>query len=141
MSIRLVAYLNFDGQSREAVEFYKQVFDAEIMGIMTFGEMPADPNMPMPDSAKDRVAHAMLKVGDTELMFSDTFPGQSIQPGSQMSICIVSADAERSRKIFDALAEGGNVTMPLQETFWSPAYGMVTDKFGVPFQISTDAKQ
>lgn len=140
MAVRMNPYLVMDGNAREAIAFYEKALDAKVMGVQTFGEMPADPNHPMPDGVKDRILHALLKVGETDLMFSDTFPGMPYQTGNHVNIAIVTDAADNSRQIFDALAEGGRVTMPMQETFWSPAYGQVTDKFGVVWQITTEGK-
>jgi PhnB protein len=140
VTLRLNPYLVMNGNAREAVAFYAKALDAKSMGMQTFGEMPADPNHPMPDEAKDRILHAMLKVGETDLMFSDTFPGMPYQTGNNLTIAIVTDDAAKARQMFEGLAEGGQVTMPMQKTFWSPAFGQVTDKFGVAWQISTEAK-
>ncbi|MFZ5825808.1 MAG: VOC family protein [Bacillota bacterium] len=140
MAVRMNPYLVMDGNGREAVAFYEKALDARVIGVQTFGEMPPDPNHPIPDGVKDRILHALLKVGETDLMLSDTFPGMPYQTGNHVTITIVTDDAGRSKQIFDALAEGGQVTMPMQETFWSPAYGQVTDRFGVPWQITTEVK-
>lgn len=141
MSLRLSPYLVMDGNAREAIEFYQQVLDAQLVFSQSFGEMPENPDFPLPAEAKDRVAHAMLKVGETDLMFSDTFPGQPHQIGNQVTICISTNDKEKAEQMFEALQQGGRVNMPLQETFFSPAYGSVTDKFGVTFQIFTEGSQ
>lgn len=140
MTLRLTPYLMMDGNAKEAIEYYQKALDAQVLFLQTFGEMPENPEFPLPDEAKNRVSHAMLKVGESDLMFSDTFPGQPHQAGSQVTLCISTKDAEKSRQIFDALADGGQVDMPLQETFFSPLYGIVTDKFGVTFQIYTEGK-
>lgn len=136
--IRMNPYLVFAGNAKEAVAFYQQALGAEVLFTQAFGDMPANPEFPLPEEAKDLVAHALLKVGETELMFSDTFPGNQVTVGNNVNICVMSDDAARSKEIFDALAQGGQVTMPFQETFWSPGYGQVVDKFGVNFQISTE---
>ena len=141
MSLRLTPYVVLDGDTREAIAFYEKALDAKVVFVQTFADMPANPDFPLPDEAKDRVAHASLKVGDSDLMFSDSFPGQSIAKGDQVTICIVSDDVEKSKRIFDALQDGGQVHMPLQETHFSPAYGNVKDKFGITFQIFTEGNQ
>ena len=74
-------------------------------------------------------------------MFSDTFPGRTSQSGDQVTICISINDIEKSKRIFETLSQGGEVKMPLQEAFFSPAYGIVSDKFGVTFQIYTEGQQ
>jgi PhnB protein len=141
MTLRLIPYFVMDGNAREAIQFYTKVLDAEVLFMQTFGEMPENPEYPMQEDVKDRISHATLKVGESELMFSDTFPGQPHQTvGDQVTICISSNDIEKSRKIYDALQQDGKVKMPMQETFFSPAYGIVTDKFGVTFQIYTEGQ-
>lgn len=139
MTVRLNPYLTMDGNAKEAVHFYVQALGAEVVASMTFGDMPADPNSPpLPEAAKGLVAHALLKVGGTDLMISDTFPGQPVHSGNRVTVCVTCSDAERARKVWDALEKGGQVVMPLQQTFWSPAYGIVTDKFGVTFQVTAE---
>lgn len=132
--MRINPYLVTNGNGREAVAFYEQALGAEVLGVMTFGEAQGDS---VPAEAKDRVMHALLKVGESELMLSDTWPGQEHQVGNHVTIALHVPDVATAKRMFDALAVGGNVTMPLQETFWSPAYGQLIDKFGVAWQVST----
>ncbi|AKF95701.1 VOC family protein [Brevibacillus laterosporus] len=141
MTLKLIPYLVMDGNAKEAIQFYEKALHAKVLFNQTFGEMPENPEFPIPANAKDRVAHAMVKVGETDLMFSDTFPGQPHQKGNQVTICIATSNKEESTQIYEALQEGGQVNMPLQETHFSPAYGIITDKFGVTFQIYTEGKQ
>ncbi|MBE0342028.1 VOC family protein [Paenibacillus sp. 28ISP30-2] len=140
MSKRLIPYITMDGNAKEAIEFYEEALDAQLLFIQTFGEMPENPDFPIPAEVKERVGHATLQVGETELMFSDTFPGSPFSSGKQVSICITTDSVEQAQKMFDALQQGGQVGMPLQETHFSPAYGNVTDKFGVTFQMFTEAR-
>lgn len=140
MTLRLIPYLVMDGNAQEAIQFYEKALSAKVLFKQTFGEMPENPEFPIPPNIKNRVSHAMLKAGETELMFSDTFPGQPHQKGNQVTICITTNEVEESRRVYESLKEGGQVNMPLQETFFSPAYGSITDKFGVTFQISTETK-
>jgi PhnB protein len=136
--LRMNPYLMMDGNAREAIQYYEKALDAKVIGIQTFGEMPENPEFPLPAEAKERIAHSLLKVGETDLMLSDTFPGQPLQKGNHVTICITTNDTQKSKKIYESLQEGGQVVMPLQETFWSTAYGIVTDKFGVTFHITTE---
>jgi PhnB protein len=138
VTLRLTPYLMMNGNAKEAIQFYEKALDAKVLFNQTFGEMPENPEFPLPAEAKELVAHAMLKVGESDLMFSDTFPGQPHQSGNQVTICISTKDKEKSKQIYEALQQDGQVNMPLQETFFSPAYGIVTDKFGVTFQIYTE---
>ncbi|WP_338470812.1 VOC family protein [Niallia sp. XMNu-256] len=136
--MRLSPYLMMNGNTKEAIQFYKKALNAEILFSQTFGEMPENPDYPLPAEAKELVSHAMIKVGESEIMFSDNFPGQTSQIGNQVTICISSKDAEKSKQIFESLQQDGQVKMPFQKTFFSPGYGIVTDKYGVTFQIHTD---
>jgi aryl-alcohol dehydrogenase-like predicted oxidoreductase/uncharacterized glyoxalase superfamily protein PhnB len=104
-----------------------------IFGQKTYGEMP----MSFPAELKDWVAHAIVKVGETELMFTDS-SGQPITTGDNVTICITTNDVEKSKQLFDSLQQGGRVNNPLEETPFSPAFGSVTDKFGVTFTIVTE---
>jgi len=140
MSLQLTPYLIMDGNAKEAIQFYEKALDAKLLFQQSFGEMPENPNFPIPAEAKERVAHAMVKVGDSDLMFSDTFPGQPLTSGNQVTICITSKDKARSQQIFEALQQDGTVIMPLQDTHFSPAYAIVTDKFGVTFHIYTEGQ-
>ncbi len=141
MTKRLAPYLMMNGNAKEAIEFYKEALGAEVLFNQTFGEMPENPEYPLPEEAKGLISHAMLRVGETDLMFSDNFPGSTSQIGDQVTICITADNTEESKQIFENLQEGGTVKMPFQETFFSPGYGIVTDKFGVTFQIFTEGKQ
>jgi PhnB protein len=141
MTLRLIPYLVMDGNAKEAIQFYEKALDAQVLFSQSFGEMPENPEFPLPANAKDRISHATIKVGETEVMLSDTFPGQPHQSGNQVTICISTNDTDQAHKFFEALQHGGQVNMPLQETFFSPAYGSLTDKFGVNFQIFTEGRQ
>ncbi|AJY76963.1 VOC family protein [Paenibacillus beijingensis] len=140
MTLRLIPYLVLNGNAKEAIDFYEKALDATLLFSQTFGEMPENPDFPLPAEAKDLVAHATLKVGESELMFSDAFPGQPHQSGNQVTICISTDDKEKSKQIFEVLQQDGQVGLPLQETHFSPSYGIVTDKYGVTFQIYTEGQ-
>ncbi|BFH64955.1 VOC family protein [Paenibacillus azoreducens] len=140
MSLKIAPYINLDGECAEAVAFYEKVLGAKNLGIQRFGDMPGNSH-PMPEEAKNRVLHAALEFDGQRLMFSDTFPGNPFQLGDQLSIAINTKDLERLKSIYHALAEGGQVKMELQETFWSPLYGMVRDRFGITWQLSGEASQ
>lgn len=140
MTLRLSPYLMMNGNANEAIDFYSKALGAEVLFNQTFGEMPENPEFPLPEEAKNLVSHAMIKIGESDLMFSDNFPGQQSQIGNQVTICITVKDADKSKQIYEALLEGGEVKMPFQETFFSPGYGIVTDKFGITFQIFTEGE-
>lgn len=140
MALSLAPYLVMNGNAGEAIEFYEKTLGAQVAFKQTFSEMPENPKFPLPDAAKNLISHAMIKIGDSDVMFSDNFPGQSSQTGDQITLCLTVDRAEKTTALFKALSDGGQVKMPLQETFFSPAYGIVTDKFGITFQFFTEGK-
>ncbi|MEK3721259.1 VOC family protein [Paenibacillus sp. FSL H8-0034] len=137
MTLQVIPYIMLDGQAGEAIDFYVQALDAKVLFKQTIGEGPENPEFPLTIEEKQRVAHSVLQVGTTEMYVADLDRGQSYQSGNQVTICITADVREQAKPIYDALLQDGQVIMPLQETYFSPAYGMVTDKFGVTFQIFT----
>ncbi|WP_397536640.1 VOC family protein [Rummeliibacillus pycnus] len=131
-------YLIFNGNAREAVEFYGKAFQTEKPQIMTFGDADNDPNSQLPEEAKDLVMHANIKVSGSDIMFSDTFPGSPYTVGNNVTLAVVSDDEAYIRSAFSVLQDGGEVMMELQKTFWSPCYGSVKDRFGVEWQFNLD---
>lgn len=131
-------YLVFNGNCREAVEFYAKVFKTEAPKIMAFGESPQDPTYPLPEEAKNLVMHARLNIDGSNIMFSDTFPGQPYVVGDNVTLALVSKNEDDLTSWYEQLKVGGTVVMELQETFWSKLYGQVTDKFGIQWQINYD---
>ena len=140
-------YLNFDGNCAEAMAFYAQVFQGTIVHQSTFGEIPPDPNMPpLPESAQNRIMHAHLQFGSNNIMASDTMPvvdgvdaqacGGGYQKPQGMWISIGVDSAAEGQRVFDALAAGGTVAMPFTATFWSSGFGMVTDRFAIPWMVN-----
>lgn len=141
MIIGINPYIITDGNGQEAVRFYEHALDATVHGIQTFADLPADPQMQIPDDAKDRVMHAHLEVGNTAMMISDTFPGQPYPIGVQVTIAITVDNVEKSKEVFQKLMEGGQEVMALQETPFSPSYGQVMDKFNVTWHVSTHVSE
>lgn len=129
-------YLNFNGNCREAVEYYAQVFGTEKPKIMTFGEIPPNPEYPLPEEAKNLIMHTRLNIFGSNVMFSDVFPGMPFVAGNNISLAVVIDDMETLQSTFNKLKEEGTVGMELQETFWSKCYGNLTDKFGVEWQFN-----
>jgi PhnB protein len=135
-------YLNFNGNCREAVQYYADVFGLDKPELMTFGDQPPNPEYPLPEEAKDLIMHARLNIQGSIVMFSDTFPGMPFAQGSNnFSLAVVSSDTEQLQAIFHKLKEGGSVQMELQETFWSKSYGSLQDKFGINWQVSHEDPQ
>ncbi len=133
-------YLTFDGNCKEAFDFYKSVFGGEYPYVGTFGEMPPQEDMPpIPDDMKDRIMHISLPISnETVLMGSDTGGewGPTFEQGNNFSISINTDTTEEADRIFNALAEGGTINMPLNKTFWEAYFGMLTDRFGINWMMN-----
>jgi PhnB protein len=126
-------YLFFEGRCEEALEFYRQVLGAEVTFLTRFRESP-DPGM-CPPGAEDKVMHANVRIGDSTLMVSDSLClGPPAFQGFSLSLALT--DPAEAERIFAALADGGQVQMPLAKTFWSPCFGMVADRFGVSWMLN-----
>ena len=131
-------YLFFDGRTEEALEFYKTKLGATVDMLMHFKDNP-EPGQNPPNSA-DKVMHAAFRVGDTQIMASDGHcAGKPSFQGFSLSISV--AHAAEAEQRFAALAEGGQVQMPLGETFFADRFGMVTDRFGVGWMVIAEKKQ
>jgi len=135
---KLNAYLSFDGNCAEAMKFYAQVLNAKLEAHITYGQVPGD--QPCPPAHANRIMHAYLVHPDFELMAGDTPPGIPYQGVSGVMMALTYSTAAEGRRAFNALAEGGKVTMPLGETFWADSFGMVTDRFGTPWGVNGGAK-
>ena len=129
-------YINFNGNCREAVEYYAQVFGTEQPKMMTFGEVPPNPEFTLPEEAKSLIMHTRLKISGSNVMFSDVFPGMPFTMGNNISLSVVTNDKDEIQSVFNKLKDGGTVVMELQETFWSKYYGSLTDKFGIIWQFN-----
>ena len=123
-------YLNFDGNCREAMTFYKDCLGAEVL-FMPFAAGPMD----VPEQAKNRIMHARLSKGAAILMASDAMPGMPFQPGNNFSVALGCESAEELERVFAAFAAKGKVTMPLQDTFWGARFGMISDQFGISWMF------
>jgi PhnB protein len=129
-------YLTFNGNCEEAFTFYKSVFGGEFTYIGRFGEMPDTKDVPEAD--RNKIMHVGLPIGNSILMGSDTGGEWSshYQQGNNFSISITAESKEEADQIFNALSESGQVTMPLNTTFWGDYFGMLTDKFGINWMMS-----
>lgn len=137
--MRIEPYLNLDGRCDEAIAFYTQALGARTEMLMRFSESP-DPLPPgmVPPGMEQKVMHASLRIGDTAVMLSDgSCRGQADVRGITLSIA--TTDLAAAARMFAALADGGAVQMPLGKTFWSPAFGMVQDRFGVSWMVNGEA--
>jgi PhnB protein len=131
-------YLNFDGTSEKALRFYETALGATVDGLMRFGESGQTNVAP---EHRNRVMNARLRIGDGVVMMSDTMPGMTLAVGSNVQIVLDFDDVADMTKKFEALAAGGQITMPLQDTFWGARFGMLTDAFGIRWMFNCEAKK
>ena len=130
MASLLNPYLAFDGNAKEAMEFYKDVFGGELR-INTFGEYGnPDPAM------ADKTMHAQLEGGGVTLMASDSPPEMGRTVGDNISLSLSGEDGDELRRYWDGLSAGGQVTMPLEQQVWGDEFGMLVDRFGVPWMVN-----
>jgi PhnB protein len=128
----LSPYLNFNGDTREAMEFYQQVLGGELK-LQTFGEVPG---MPAPPGYEDKIMHARLEFDGGVIMASEGQPGADVKFGDNVSLTLGGSDESRLSRAFQRLSEGGKVQMPLEKQFWGDTFGMVTDRFGIHWMVN-----
>jgi len=130
-------YLNFNGNTEEAFNFYKSVFGGEFAVIQRFKETPHAGEIPADE--QDKIMHVALPIGNNMLMGTDVLNSMpKVTNGTAYSIAISPDSEEQAKQLFDGLAKGGQVTMPLEKMFWGALFGMVTDKFGIQWMINYD---
>jgi PhnB protein len=127
----------FSGKAGEALNFYKDALQGEILFKQSYGEAP----MPCPDDYKDKIMHATLGFEGSHLMLSDSFPGNEVTMGSNVHLSLSFEDPGKTESVFNRLAQDGNITMPLNETFWAARFGMLTDKFGINWMFNCEMKK
>ena len=133
--MKVEPYLFFEGRCAEAVEFYRRALGAEVTMLMRYKDSPEPPPPGMvPPGSDNKVMHASFRVGDTTVMASDGGCSGKAAFGG-FSLSIAAPDAATADRLFNALADGGQVSMPLGKTFFSPRFGMVTDRFGVGWMV------
>jgi PhnB protein len=131
-------HLVFSGRCNEAFAFYETTFNAKIQMCMKYGEAPA--GAPVPPDFKDKVMHMSMPLGSMLVMGCDAPPDKSSAMGGfQISVSLT--DEAEAKRIYAALSDGGSVQMPQMPTFWSPLFGMCTDKFGVAWMVSMPGPQ
>jgi len=130
-NMKVIPYLNFEGKTEEVINTYRDIFNGNIESLMRFGDQ-----FPGDDASQDHIMHATLRFGENLLMFSDGMPGHTVTYGNGLHLCISLSDEAEAERVFNALSEGGNVTMPLAKQFWGALYGQVVDRFGVNWMIN-----
>lgn len=131
--MQLVPYLAFNGECREAFDFYRDALRGEIAMRMTYGESPMHDEMP--GETHGRIMHAHLVAGGASLMGADAPPGHAV--GAASTCVSVHTDSpDEAERIFEALSAGGRIDMPIGETFWAQRFGMLTDRYGKPWMVN-----
>jgi PhnB protein len=127
-------YLNFNGTAAKAIKLYESALGAKVESVMPFGDKG-------PPGTQDRVMHATLRLGAGVVMLSDTMPDMPPPAGNNMHVSVNCDDAADMATKFDALAVGGQVRIPLQDTFWGARFGMLTDAFGINWMFNCELKK
>ena len=133
--MQLEMFINFNGNCREAVEFYAKVFKSTVNNLMTYGDAPPDPNYVFNEADKDRICYAGVPIGAMTVMFMDMPSDSMLTVGDNINPTLSSENKDEVTRIFGELKDGGEVFMALQKTFYSEWYGMVKDKYGVIWHI------
>ncbi len=126
-------YIAFQGNCEEAINFYRDCLGGEILYMGRYGESPMSS-----EGIEDKILHCTLQIGDTHIMACDNMAGEAEGQGSNISLAIGCDDEGRMQEMFGKMAEGGYITMPLQETHWAKSFGMLTDKYGVNWMFNCE---
>ena len=135
--MRVQAYVSFNGRCEEALEFYKASLGAEVTSLIRWKDQP-DQGMKTPPGYAEKIMNAAFRIGDTELMADDGM-GEMLAEFKGITLAVEVIDDDAARHVFAALGEGGKITMPLMKSFWTSSFGMLTDKFGVPWMVNVAA--
>ena len=127
-------YIGFTGNCEEAFNFYKDAMNAQIQGMLKYSE-----SLMAGQGNDDNIMHATLKIGDTIIMAADSMSDKHpVTVGNNIAMALGLDDPEDAERIFANMSKGGQVTMPLQETFWAKRFGMLTDKFGINWMFNCE---
>ena len=136
--MQLNPYLSFDGRCEAAFKFYEKALGGKIVAMMTFAETPMKDQVPADQHGK--IVHARMTVGDEVLMGSDAMSGR-YEPTKGMTVTLSIEQPAEAERVFRALSEGGTVTMPIAQTFWAERFGMLVDRFGIPWMVNCERPQ
>lgn len=133
----VIPYLHFEGQAEEALNFYKNIFDGEITMVSRYGEAP----MPIDEDWKNKLMHARLKFGNSMIYISDGPKDYKSSKDGNIQLSVDVPDQNKIEEVFNKMAEGGHVTMPLANQFWGAKFGMLKDKFGIGWMFNCELKK
>lgn len=131
-------YLTFNGTAEQAIKLYESALGAKTESLMRWGDVPG---MNVPAEQGGRVMHALLRLGESVLMAGDAMPDRPVAKEGNAHVCLHFDDIADMAKKFEALAAGGQVAMPLENTFWGARFGMLTDAFGVRWMFNCELKK
>jgi len=134
-------YLNFDGNTKEAFEFYKSIFGGEFLTVMKFKDVP---DQKVPDDVKNQIMHIALQISPNVILMGTDAPesmGFKLVSGNNVHISLQTETKEEADKIFNSLSTGGNISMPIADQFWGDYYGSFADKFGINWMVSFSKEQ
>ncbi|MDO5649147.1 MAG: glyoxalase/bleomycin resistance/extradiol dioxygenase family protein [Gallicola sp.] len=130
-------YLNFYGNAREVIEYYEDVFETKAE-IMSYGDIPEEPDFEITEDMKGAVLHSEMVISDSILMISDDLRGEDHSKKNNFGLAIGFKDEKKLREIFEKIQKEGNVEMQLEKTFWSDLFGIVKDKFGIDWMFNLE---
>ena len=141
-----IAYLNFDGVAEQAIAFYAEALQASEVKKVKFGDIPQDPNYPLPEKEQTMIMESSLEFAGGTIMMSDVLPSMQavtgkLVKGNHILISLVIEDKQKLEEYFTRLSVGGYVIMPLSNTPWSSCFGLLVDKFGVNWKFNSDAEK
>ena len=134
--MELTPYLHFEGNAEEVLNFYKNALDGEIVMLSRYGDSP----MPVDEDWKNKIIHGRLKFGKSMIMVSDGPKGFKTTVNGNIQLSIEVEDENKMEEVFNKLAEGGKITMPLAKQFWGARFGMLVDKFGTGWMLNHEEK-
>lgn len=130
--MKLTPYIHFAGNAEEALNFYKEVLNGEVVMLSRYGDSP----VPADEDYKQKIIHARLVFGENMIMISDTFKGNAVHTNGNIQLNVDVPDKLQLETVFGKMAAGGKIMMPLQDQFWGATFGMLQDKFGVNWMFN-----
>lgn len=135
--MKLTPYIHFSGNAEEALNFYVEVLGGEILSIQRYADAP----IPCDEDYKQKILHARLSFADNLVMISDVFKGQPLSTEGNVHLSLEIEEGDKINLLFERMAEGGSIMMPLEDTFWGARFGMLKDKFGVHWMFNHQLEQ
>jgi PhnB protein len=135
--MKLTPYLHFAGNAEAALNFYRDCLGGEIVMLSRYGDSP----MPVDEDYKQKLIHSRLVFGDNMIMISDSFKGQAVHTNGNIQMSIEMPDEAAMETVFNKMAAGGTITMPLAKQFWGAHFGMLQDQFGVSWMFNCEEKK